>query len=299
LRPPPAAYYHSQVLSKPSALALFLAALASAQPAPKKSAPPLHSESPSTFNFATAADGEQIVEIRNISYEVSSIQVPGRPPDERLLLRKTVRSKEVLGDIGMEATVTLESWPLGQDLRQKPLYTLTVPGSEGHPFDNALFLVSRGLEEVEWWSAYQLASGQHLFDTYVPLVSFSISRETVTTRYVGLEVPPDDTRDARLKQPNVVAVLTYASQDRVIREALLTCDDPRRAALLRSYADATRTLSVLEDANQPTRTLRLYISLDYPSPPDPAEVRIPVRNDDLDLAHAQLPPRLHLAPWKR
>src|ERR1039457_6099956 len=90
---------------------------------------------------------------------------------------------------------------------------------------------------------YKLGSGQHLFDTYVPLLSFSISRETVTTRYVGLEVPPDDTGDMRLKQPNVVAVLTYASEDRLIREALVTCDDPKQAQLLRSYADTTRAVS--------------------------------------------------------
>jgi len=53
-----------------------------------------------------------------------------------------------------------------------------------------------------------LGSGQHLFETYVPLLSFSISRETVTTRYVGFEAPGDDTNDTRLKQPNVVGVLT-------------------------------------------------------------------------------------------
>jgi len=265
----------------------------------KKAAPPLNTESVSTFRFTTGADGGQAVEIRNVTYEVSATNVPGRPPDERLLLRKTIRSKEVLGDIGKEATVTLESWPLGEDPRQKPLYTLTAAGADGRVLDNALFVISRGLEETNWWSAYQLGSGRHLFDTYLPVVGFSISRETVTTRYVGLELPPDDTRDVRLKQANVVAVLIYASEDRVIREALVTCDDPKRAALLRSYADATRTLSVLEDANQPERTLKLHFSVNYPSPPDSGDLRIPVRNDDLDLAHAQLPARLQVAAWRR
>jgi hypothetical protein len=225
--------------------------------------------------------------------------VPGRPRDERLLLRNTTHSKEVVGDIGMDSTVTLEAWPLGQDMRQKPLYNLTVAGADGRAVDNALFVVLRGLEETPWWSAYKLGSGQHLFDTYMPLVSFSISRETVEIRYVGLDAPGDDTKDTRLKQPSVVAVLTYASEDHVIREALLTCDDPQKAALLRSYADTTRTVSLLEDASQPTRTLKLYFSENYPSPPDPVEIRIPVRNDDLDLTHAQLPPQMHLSPWRR
>jgi len=277
---------------------LLAAGVASAQPA-KKAVPPLHAESASTFNFRTGPDGQQTAEIRNVTYEVSGTNIPGRPAEERLLMRNTTRSSQVLGDIGMDSTVTLEAWPIGQDPRQKPLYTLSVPGGDGHAVDNALFVVQRSLDEDPWWSAYKLGSGQHLFDSYVPIVSFSILRETLTTRYVALDAPRDDTKDARLKQPNVVAVLTYASEDRVIREALITCDDPAKAVLLRSFADATRTIALLEDQSQPTRTLRLYFSMNYPSPAQAAEIRIPVRNDDLDLAHAQLPPRLHVAAWKR
>jgi hypothetical protein len=253
--------------------------------------PPLHAESLSTVDYTTAADGSETVEIRNIAHEVTSTQVPGRPPGERLLLRTTTRSKQVLGDIGLEATVMLEAWRLGEDLQQKPLYTLTVAGGEGRTVDNALFVVSRGLEETEWWSVYKLGSGQHLFDTYVPLLSFSISRQTVTTRYVGLDVPGDDTTDARLKKPNVVAVLIYASEDRVVREALLTCDDPKQAQLLRSYADTTRTVSFIEGA------LKLSFTRNYPSPPNPVGLRIPILHDDPDLVHAQLPPHMHLTRY--
>ena len=253
--------------------------------------PPLHAQSASTIDFSSAADGSETVEIRNISHEVTGTQVPGRPSGERLLLRKTTHSKQVLGDIGLEATVTLEAWRLGEDPRQKPLYTLTVAGEDARTIDNAPLAVSRGLEETEWWSVYKLGSGQHLFDTYVPLLSFSISRETVTTRYVGLEVPPDDTKDARLKQPNVVGVLIYASEDRLIREALVTCDDPKQAQLLRSYADTTRAVSWTEGA------LKLSFSQNYPSPPNTVELRIPVRRDDLDLTHTQLPPRMHVTPY--
>jgi hypothetical protein len=202
-----------------------------------------------------------------------------------------VRSKQVLGDIGIQATVTLEAWPLGEDPRQKPLYTLTVAGADASVVDNALFVVARGLEETEWWSVYTLGSGKHLFNTYVRVLSFSISRETANTRYVGLDVPADDNTDPRLKKPNVVAVLIYASEGRVIREALLTCDDPKQAQLLRSYADTTRAVSWDQG------TLKVSFSRNYPSPPNTVEVRIPVRHDDLDLAHAQLPPSIHAAPY--
>lgn len=278
---------------------LLAAALAFAQRTPQRTAPPLHAEYSSTIDFSSAADGSETVEIRNVSHEVTGTQVPGRPPAERLLLRKTTRSKQILGDIGMRATVTLEAWRLGEDLRRKPLYTLTVTGEDGRTIDNALFVVARGLEETEWWSVYKLGSGQHLFDTYVPLLSFSISRETLTTRYVGFEAPGDDTNDTRLKQPNVVGVLTYASDDRVIREALVTCDDPEQAQLLRSYADTTRAVTLVEGVDQPSHTLKVSFWQNYPSPPHTVDVRIPVLRDDLDLAHAQLAPRMHVSLWRR
>jgi len=279
------------------------------QQAPAKGvAKSMQAQSSSSINSTTDANGSEVVEIHNVAYEVTGTDVPGRL-GERLLLRKTVHSKETLGDIGINATITLEAWRFGDDVRQKPLYAITASGSDGHTLDNAIFVAERGLEEVDWLSIYKLGTGQHLFDTYVPLVSFSISKEFLTTRYVGLEVPPDDTADARLKQPNVVAVLSYASEDRVLREALLTCDDPKQAQLLRSYADTTRSLAMVErppvatppgaKPREPLRTLRLTFSQNYPSPPDTKDVIIPLQGDDLDLVHAQLPPRIHAAVWKR
>jgi len=128
------------------------------------------------------------------------------------------------------------------------------------------------------------------------LTSFSISRETVATRYVGLDVPSDNETDARLKQPNVVAILTYASESRIIREVLLTCDDHQQAKLLRSYADITRSLSFTEF---PARTITLTFRQNYPSPPKPIDLQIPVKGDDLDLPNAQLPAKLHATAWRR
>jgi hypothetical protein len=262
------------------------------QPAPSAPAKPLGVQSSSTYT-QTEKNGQTTVEIRNVTYHVSGTGVPGRAAEERLLLRKSTRSRRVLDEIGMLATVTLEAWPLGVDPRQKPLYSATITGDDAQIVESALWVVSRGVEDVQWWSVLKLGTAQRLFDTYVPLVSFSIARETVMERYVGLEVPPDDTRDARLKDPRVVAVLEYASEDQVIREALLTCDDPQRARLLRSYEDTTRVL-----AGTP-QGLTLSISQNYPSPPDTVTVAVPILNDDLDLARAKLPSGLHVAAWKR
>jgi len=240
----------------------------------------------STYKYTVKGD-EKTIEITNVDYEL----VNGN-----MVLRKTTRSKQVIGDMGMQATSTTEAWPLGTDLAQKPLYSVTVEGNESRTLED-VFVVSRGLEEVEWWSVYRLANGFHLFDTYVPLVKFSINRDLLVMRYVGLEVPDDEVKDARLKDEHVVAVLTYASEAKVIREALITCDDPKLAQLMRSFADETRTLT--QSGGFKSQILRLAFSQNYPSPPATIAVVVPIAGDDLDLAQAKLPPRVHIAAWKR
>jgi len=193
----------------------------------------------------------------------------------------------------MEATTTVESWPMGTDLKEKPLYSITVEGVDPSTLNGDLIVVSRGLEDVSWWSVYKLGDGKHLFDSYVPVTQFSISRETLTRRYAGLDVPPDDVTDSRLKAPNVVGVLTYASGENVIREGLITCDDPKLAQVLRSYFDATRAVEYSAG------NLRLSISQNPPLPARTISISVPVARDDLDLARSQVPAGLHIAAWKR
>ena len=270
-------------------LLLLLAAMAFAQQPQKK---PFEQQSTSTIGYRNEK-GSEAIEIKNVSYELTGSDISGRPQDERLVLRKTTRIRQVVDEIGMDASTTVEAWPLGVDPKEKPLYSITVPGVDPITISSALIVISRGLEQVDWWSVYKLGTGEHLFDTYVPVTPFSITRETQTMRYAGLEVPPDDVADRRLKAPNVVAVLTYASAERVIREALITSDDPKTAQLLRSFADSSRT--VVFDGQR----IRISISQNYPSPPKTIAIDIPVTRDDLDLARSKTPAGLHLAAWKR
>ncbi|HTR37949.1 MAG TPA: hypothetical protein VMH80_18700 [Bryobacteraceae bacterium] len=270
----------------------------------KRAVKTVQSESPSSFTYGPNKEGYPTIDISDAAYEVVGEGIPGRPTNERLVLRMTIHTKQVVDEIGMKASTTVEAWPVGVDLKQKPLYSLKVEGVDPKPVGSELLSISRGLEDVQWWSVYKLATGQHLFDTYVPLVPFSISREIQTMRYAGLEVPPDDAADARLKEAHVVAVLTYASAERVIREALVTSEDPKQAILLRSYADASRWLGLADGPppsgkGEPGRSLKLIFFQNYPAASAPVIVTIPIAKDDLDLAHAQLPPRLHLASWKR
>jgi hypothetical protein len=89
---------------------------------------------------------------------------------------------------------------------------------------------------------------------------------------------------------------------------LLTCDNAGRAAQLRSFADETRTVSMVETTatanpqgkpREPSRTLKLSFSESYPSPPNTVEWLIPLQGDDLDLEHAHLPAGMHATAWRR
>jgi hypothetical protein len=282
---------------------LTLIPAASAQ-APAK---PVAAQGNSIFSYEVK-DGQQVIAITNIAYDLVQPYVPGRKETVWLVLRITTQSKQVIDEIGMEGKVTVEAWPLGTDLTEKPRYSLSLEGAGVDTVHQSVLVFDRALEEVQWWSVHALDSGAHLFDTYVRPVEFSISREFDTPRFVGLETPPDDTKDARLKDPHVVAVLSYASAERVLRETLLTCDDPKRAEQMRSYADETRTVDYVEGPvppakdkaqAEPTRTLKITFSQSYPSPPNPVSVLIPVAGDDLDLAHAKLPACMHATAWKR
>lgn len=261
--------------------AVFLVASLAFAQAPK----PFQSQSQAGVTYSEK-DGQQIVEIANVAYEVAS------PLNKRLLLRTITRTKEVIDEIGMEASTTVEAWPLGVDLKQKPLYTIKTDGVDAKTVDGSLLVILRGLEDAEWWSVYELANGERLFDTYVPLLGFSIRRDIQTIRYVGLEVPEDKLHYSE----DAVAVLRYASAERVLREAMITSDDPRQAQMLRSFADASRAVTLVET---PERVLKVSISQNYPAKPATITITVPIVKDDLDLAHAQLPLHLHLAVFKR
>ncbi|HEV8145243.1 MAG TPA: hypothetical protein VGP79_02620 [Bryobacteraceae bacterium] len=271
-------------------------------------AKPVESQTPATVKI-TERDSQQVVEITNVAYETTSTGVPGRPQNERLLLRKITKRKQVVDEIGEEASTTIDAWPLGTDLSQPPIYSVTLPGIDCESIDGNVLVTLLGLEDTQWWSVNKLGTGEHLFDTYVPLLRFSISREVGEVRYVGLDVPPDNTKDSRLKDPHVVAVLTYASRDKVLREVLITADDPKKAQILRSYSDATRTVTKVERetgvavagkrAPEPARSLRITFSENYPSPPNATAIVIPIVKDDLDVAHATVPLKMHVAAWKR
>lgn len=258
----------------------------------------------SSFDLSMEGD-QQTVEISNVTFATTGSNIPGQPAEERLLLRTSTQTREVIGDKGMEASVTVEAWPLGADPAQAPLYSVTRDGVGAEVVDNALLVFDRSDADLAWWSVDALGTGAPMFDTYVPLVRFSLSREVQELRYAGLEVPPDDAADPRLREPQVVGVLAYASPERVLTRLLITCSDTERAALLRSYWDTTRGLSVIYEGNHtdhPARKLLLNwesLGLDTlnTSVANAVGAVIPVLADDLDASSALLPDCIALKPW--
>ncbi|HTO85656.1 MAG TPA: hypothetical protein VMQ73_25780 [Methylomirabilota bacterium] len=278
------------------AIGLILAVAAGAR---SVMADPVTAQSSSTFSFGEK-DGSKTIEINNVTYDTTSSGVPGRPQGEQLVLRTTTHSKQNVDEEGGDFTVGVEAWPLGTDLATKPIYAVTLEGVGATVQDGNVILFDRGIEDVSWWSVYTLGSGTLLFDTYVPLLSFSLSRQVGEPRYVGLDVPPDDEADPKLKDPQIVGVLAYAAADHVIRRLLFTCSDTKRAAELRSYYDETRELSVSNAtpaADNPRLTLRLAWSANFPSAPNTVQALIPLKGDDLDAEHAKLPACMKVAAW--
>ena len=122
---------------------LVLPAILLAQaPAAKK---PFQAQSSSSIDYSVLKDGEEIADITNVSYELTGDSVPERPRGERLVLRKTIHLKQVIGDKGLlEAKATVAAWPLCVDLKQKPLYSVDREAVDVSTRGNALLVFARG-----------------------------------------------------------------------------------------------------------------------------------------------------------
>ena len=62
-----------------------------------------------------------------MTFQAIDPYLPGRKGNDRLLLRTTTQTKEAIDDIGVEGKVTVEAWPLGSDLAQKPRRPIRFP----------------------------------------------------------------------------------------------------------------------------------------------------------------------------
>jgi hypothetical protein len=261
-----------------------LSALASAQTLAQTGA-----QSTSTFSYSEK-DGEKTVRIVNVDYRVTQIY---HPSELWVVLCTTTRSTQILGDKGWESKLTLQAWPMGANLASKPMYAVDVQGSEATLLGGELWQVLDATDpDTPVWSVLHVANGKHLFQSFVAPLTMRVESDhehnTFVDRYAGLYVPPDDAKDARLREKHAVAVLSYVSDAGLLREALLTCDDTTRAADLRSYSDIERALVFVEKPAAIEVRFKPGIL-----------VRVAISENDLNLSRAVVPSGLHLTAWKR
>lgn len=217
----------------------------------------------------------------NVGFRMVMVPVPGEPRPRRLLLRLEVTDSDVFASGPAEGRVRLDAWPLdgADDVKKPALYTVVAPGRAATLDEDGTLVVERGSRR----SIYALSSGTWLYDAESQVSSFALEGDR--RRVIAVSSAEDD------MPPGSVAVLTYATNQTVLKRVLLSASDPTRARLLRSSVGLTRAVARLEDSSRRT--------LDLPLPA--GTVRIPMTGDDLDLSRAQVPAGLALAelkPWK-
>jgi hypothetical protein len=226
------------------------------------------------------ADGQMQGRMVNVSFHTALVPIPGEPRPRRLLLRLDVINVDVFSTSRAEGLIRLDAWPLEapEDLKQQPLYTIVAAGRAAIIEDDTTLVVERQTKR----SVYSLGDGNWLYDADSPVAHFTLDGDR--KRVVALSGMEDD------MPANTVAVLTYAASQSVIKRVMVTAQDPTRARLLRSSVPLIRPLVRLDNATQRTIDLPLTAGI----------VRIPVIDDGLDLAKAQVPIGLNLValtPW--
>jgi hypothetical protein len=257
--------------------------------------------------------GPKGFEITNVRYSYENIPDRGRLLsccDRYVLLRHT---NWRIGDdpdpsLPDKATATVEAWPIGVDPNTKPLYAIKADFSPGAKIvDGVLLVFQHGFRDYSDWSVYRLEDGRYLFKTSVEMFNFRVlsgAPSMADERYVGFELPDENPPDPRLREPHVAGVLTYASADHVIREALLTSDDPDPVSKLDLVA-GLQSLSMIETLRPGNKgkdafqTIRLDFDMEEDVHSKRRHMLVPIKGDDLDLAHAKLPPGVHITKWAR
>ena len=262
-------------------------------------------EAPSSLRYFTE-DQQQGVETINRAYELTDDHAPGHPGDSgRIVLKSEIRTKELIGDEGVDGHVAIDAWLIGADFSTKPLYSIAVEGSSFRHLDNQL-IVERGTGgDSDWQSVYRTGTGRHLFDVAGAAVPFRIREDASRwgPRIAGLYLIPDDESDPDLKGKEIVGLLGYTATEAepgTVHQLLLTCDDAQEAVALRAFWSGEEQWNiavdpVFGDGSGAALAAKLTLTLFGEAK---ARIVIPIVQDDFDLEHAALPAGLHLARWK-
>lgn len=273
----------------------------------------MSSRSATSSIVSQTVGGVTTVRVETHAFALAGPGIKGRKDDERLFLHRLVATIEVLGEKGMEGQVGVAAWPLGVPESEPPLYRIKASGRDGRIVDGDLYVIERGLEEIEWQSLYALSDGTKLFDATTPWLRAANDGRWDERRYVALAQVFDDADDAALSDDHAVALLSYVARDRVVSQVLIKAAEVERARFLRSVWDQTVKLgwrgkgtksTALDGAMPDPKSGRLAVTIAFS--PDGATLEIPVRVKGFDLKKAKLsnglsleifPPNLLLGRW--
>ncbi len=275
---------------------------------------PTHSTSAQSSASIEVEGNVVTVHRTNRMFELAGPDIEGRNANDRLLLRKEIETTEVIGDKGMDGRVNVWAWTLGVDVNvTAPLYVISASGLEGRVTDNDVYVIERGLDEIEWQSVFSLADGDKLFDATVPWLLATNGGAWNERHYLALAQVFEDADDAALRRDDAIALLTYASRTRVLNQVLIRADKADRARLLRSVWDQTIKFSWSGKSEEtpspdgPVPDLKaepLTIAIRFS--PDGATLQIPVGERRFDLSKAttstglsleRFPPDLLIGRW--
>ena len=226
-------------------------------------------------------DGRMQARLVNVNFSPALVSMPGQPRPRRLLLRLEVVNADVFAGTEGQGRVRLDAWPLEDqsDIMAPPLYTIIAPGRTGRVEDDAVLVVENGSRR----SVYALNDGGWLYDSDGIEAGFTDGgrRRMIAAVAAGEEMPPGS-----------VAVVSYASPQRVMKRLLVLASDPTRARLLRTSVALIRPMVRDDELG------RRWLDLTLPA----GIIRIPFLVNELDIEHASVPPGLALGeitPWRQ
>lgn len=217
---------------------------------------------------------------RTVNVEFHPLSLRAADSPRRLLIRTEVSTADFASG-SAEGRVRFDAWALTgtADLRKPPLYTVVAPGRAAILDPEGMLVVTRiGGRR----SYYSLAGGHWIFDSDAPLATLADDGSAI--RFAALAAADDG------MSSGAVAVLTYASAQRPIRRLVLIADDPIRARFVRGALAMTRP--VFGGDGNGARSIEIRLSAGL--------VHVPLREDDLDVAGADVPAGFQLAeikPW--
>jgi len=258
-------------------------------------------------SFAVETLPESLVQttVVNTTYRVTGTFIPGRPQEERFVIRQRIETVQVQDEKGSRSTVVrADVWRLGDDMAAPPLYTIEQPGADDARLFRAEYYVVLG-ENTDWpyapETAYRLADGTRMFEASAPWATLQVLGEGPPTRHGVFATANLEAVAARAAEPGqAVGILTYATSGEVVqrieidaagedlRYALGAAEENPAVSWQAAGSGPLGPYDMIETAGD----TGIELVLDFPF--NGLSLAIPLVDDRLAVEQATVPPGLAL-----